>query len=162
MQEWQLVERLSTLLKDRKMMLATAESCTGGLLAAAITSRPGASAVFDRGFITYSNEAKMDMLGVSEATLKKFGAVSAQTAEAMAKGAITHSRAKISASITGIAGPDGGSPGKPVGLIYFGYALKGGSAGSVECRFCGSRDDIRSATVNMALSHLIEVLEPSA
>lgn len=162
MQESELVERLSKLLGERKIMLATAESCTGGLLAAAITARPGASAVFDRGFVSYSNEAKTEMLGVSEKTLTSFGAVSAQTAEAMARGAIEHSRANLAVSITGIAGPDGGSPEKPVGLVFFGYALKGGSAGSIECRFLGEREDIQNAAVSMALSHLLEVLEPAS
>lgn len=162
MLEYELVERLSALLGERKIKLATAESCTGGLLAAAITSQPGASNVFDRGFITYSNVAKTDMLGVGKGVLEKFGAVSAQTAQAMAKGAIERSQAGLAVSITGIAGPNGGAPEKPVGLVFFGYALKGGSSGSIECRFCGSREDIRSGAVRMALSHLIEVLEPSS
>lgn len=162
MQEYELVERLSALLEERKIKLATAESCTGGLLAAAMTSQSGASAIFDRGFITYSNAAKADMLGISKEILEKFGAVSPQTAQAMAKGAIERSQAGLAVSITGIAGPNGGRPEKPVGLIFFGYALKGGSSGSIECRFCGSREDIRNAAVRMAVSHLIEVLEPSS
>lgn len=154
-----LVEKLAALLKENKMMLVTAESCTGGLLAATMTHKPGASEVFERGFVTYSNEAKHEELGVPEDTLEKYGAVSAETAEIMAKGALDNSHAGIAVSITGIAGPDGGTDKKPVGLVFFGYALKGGSCGSVEYKFEGNREQIRVTATMTALKHLISVLE---
>ena len=154
-----LVETLSGLLDGKGITLATAESCTGGLLAAVLTHREGASKVFERGFVTYSNQSKMDMLSVPEVILTTHGAVSAEVAEAMAKGALKNSLAGIAVSITGIAGPDGGSDKKPVGLVYFGYALKGGSAGSLEHRFEGNREQIRSQAASTALKHLITVLE---
>ncbi|MCC6597416.1 MAG: CinA family protein [Alphaproteobacteria bacterium] len=154
------VERLSALLKQKNMMLASAESCTGGLFSAVMTGNAGASTVFERGFITYSNEAKKEMLGVSEETLQTYGAVSGETAEAMARGVIERSHAGLAISITGIAGPDGGSAEKPVGLVYFGFALKGGSSGSIEGRFTGGREQIRIAAASAALIHLINVLEP--
>jgi nicotinamide-nucleotide amidase len=115
-------KRLLALCRARGLKLATAESCTGGLVAAALTEIAGSSDVVDRGFVTYSNEAKHEMLGVPLATLKKFGAVSEQTAVAMAKGALKNSDADIAVSITGIAGPGGATPGKPVGLVHFAAA----------------------------------------
>lgn len=157
-----LVEKLTDLLKENNRMLVTAESCTGGLLAATMTHRPGASEVFERGFITYSNAAKHEELGVPQEILDKHGAVSAETAEAMASGALKHSHADIAVSITGIAGPDGGTETKPVGLVFFGYALKGGSCGSLECRFEGDRQRIQVTATMTALKHLISVLEEPA
>lgn len=154
-----LVEKLAALLPNKKKVLATAESCTGGLLAATITQRPGISANFERGFITYSNESKTEMLGVSADKIAEHGAVSDQVAIAMAMGALEHSHASISISITGIAGPDGGSEQKPVGLVYFGYALKGVKQGSVEHHFKGSRAEIQRQAVQTALQLLIRVLE---
>ena len=115
-------KRLLALCRARGLKIATAESCTGGLVAAALTEIAGSSDVVDRGFVTYSNEAKHEMLGVPLATLKKFGAVSEQTAVAMAKGALRNSGADIAVSITGIAGPGGATPGKPVGLVHFAAA----------------------------------------
>lgn len=155
-----LIETLSRALKAKGIKLVTAESCTGGLLAAAITHKPGASDIFDRGFITYTNQSKMDLLHVAEVVLSSFGAVSAETAEAMAKGALQNSNAGLAVSITGIAGPDGGTDKKPVGLVFFGYALKGGSSGSIKCQFEGNRQQIRSAAATKALEHLLTVLEP--
>lgn len=154
-----LVNKLSELLKKKEMMLVTAESCTGGLLAATMTHKPGSSAIFERGFVTYSNAAKTEELGVSENILSQYGAVSTQTAQLMATGALDNSSADLSVSITGIAGPDGGSEEKPVGLVCFGYALKGGSSGSIEQRFTGSREEIRTQATVTALQHLITVLE---
>lgn len=154
-----LVKKLSDLLKEKNMMLVTAESCTGGLLAATLTHRAGASEVFERGFVTYSNEAKHEELGVPQEILDKHGAVSPETAEAMAQGALKKSHADLAVSITGIAGPDGGSEEKPLGLVYFGYALKGGSAGSIEHRFEGNREHIQANSTAMAMKHLITVLE---
>lgn len=154
-----LVEQLSTLLNQKKLTLVTAESCTGGLLASAITHRAGASAIFDRGFITYSNQSKTELLNVPTQTLQHYGAVSTETAEAMALGALKNSAASLAISITGIAGPDGGSTEKPVGLVYFGTAFKNEPATSLEVRFEGTRSDIRGAATSMALKHLVKILE---
>ena len=118
--------RVQELCRARDLQVVTAESCTGGLVAAALTEIPGSSDVVDRGFVTYSDEAKRDMLGVPAATLKRHGAVSAQTAKAMAVGALKNSRADLAVSITGIAGPGGGSKQKPVGLVYFAAASRDG------------------------------------
>ena len=112
--------------RERGLMIATAESCTGGLLAAVFTEVPGSSTVFERGFVTYSNEAKMELLGVSADTLAAHGAVSEQTAREMAEGALHRSRADITVAITGIAGPTGGTPAKPVGLVHFASAARDG------------------------------------
>jgi nicotinamide-nucleotide amidase len=119
-------ERVLELCRARGLHVATAESCTGGLVAAALTEIPGSSDVVDRGFVTYSDDAKRAMLGVPAATLKRHGAVSAQTAKAMAAGALKNSRADLAVSITGIAGPGGGSRQKPVGLVYFAAASRDG------------------------------------
>jgi nicotinamide-nucleotide amidase len=119
-------KRLLALARARGLKIATAESCTGGLVAGALTDIPGSSDVVERGFVTYSNEAKREMLGVPLATLTKFGAVSRQTAEAMARGALKHSDAHLAVAITGIAGPGGATPGKPVGLVHFAAAARGG------------------------------------
>ena len=154
-----LAERLLTVLKEKEMKLATAESCTGGLLAATITHKAGASDVFERGFITYSNEAKTAQLGVPEDMLESYGAVSAPVAEMMAKGALAHSLADLSVSITGIAGPGGGDEDKPVGLVFLGYALKNGSSGSLEYHFEGSREEIRAQSTGTALKSLLSILE---
>jgi nicotinamide-nucleotide amidase len=121
-----VARRLLALCRARGLKIATAESCTGGLAAGALTEIAGSSDVVDRGFVTYSNEAKHEMLGVPNATLRKFGAVSRQTAEAMARGALKHSDADLAVSITGIAGPGGATPGKPVGLVHFAAAARRG------------------------------------
>jgi len=153
-----LVEKLTALLKEKDMMLAIAESCTGGLLAANVTQYAGASTIFDRGFFTYSNQAKTDMLDVPEPVIASSGAVSTQTAEAMAQGALKNSQADIAISITGIAGPDGGSDEKPVGTVCFGYAVKDSAAGSMQCRFDGDREQVRNQAVSAALKKLIKLL----
>jgi nicotinamide-nucleotide amidase len=119
-------KRLLALCRKRHWMVATAESCTGGLVVAALTEIAGSSDVVDRGFVTYSNAAKQSMLGVPSAMLKKFGAVSRETAEAMAAGALANSDADLAVAITGIAGPGGGSRGKPVGLVHFAAAARDG------------------------------------
>lgn len=154
-----LVGQLTQLLKEKNMKLATAESCTGGLLATTITHRAGASEVFDRGYVTYSNQSKTDLLGVSEDMLKNHGAVSAEVAQTMAEGALNNSNAGLAVSITGIAGPDGGTDEKPVGTVFFGYALKGGSAGSLHHKFEGDREKIQTTATITALKHLIRVLK---
>jgi nicotinamide-nucleotide amidase len=152
-------EILSEKLRGIGLMLVTAESCTGGLLGAALTDLPGSSDVFERGYITYSNEAKRELLGVSSDLLKKYGAVSAEAAAAMARGAIRHSRAELALSVTGIAGPGGDTPEKPVGLVYIGYGIKDGAIQTAEHRFEGDRASIRKQTVEAALKHLIKFVE---
>ncbi len=142
---------LTALYKARNMTLATAESCTGGLVAGAITAIPGSSSVFTHGFVTYANAAKTKMLGVPEAMLAAHGAVSAEVARAMAEGARTRAGTNAAISVTGIAGPDGGSAEKPVGTVWFALASAAGSI--VEHRlFTGSRDKIRAQAVAFALA----------
>jgi nicotinamide-nucleotide amidase len=153
-----LVEELSLLLLDKNMRLVTAESCTGGMIAAAMTDRAGSSALFDRGFVTYSNESKMEELGVSAATIETHGAVSERTALEMARGALEHSHADIALSVTGIAGPGGGSAEKPVGLVYIGIAKRNRDPISVRTIFDGNRAEIRQQTVIKALTLLITTL----
>ena len=121
-----LARSLLDLCRSRRLTMATAESCTGGLVAGALTDIPGSSDVIDRGFITYSNEMKIELLGVPPETLRQFGAVSRETAEAMAAGALKNSRADLAVSITGIAGPGGGSRQKPIGLVHFAAASRDG------------------------------------
>lgn len=140
-------------------MMAAAESCTGGMVAAAMTDLAGSSDVFERGFVTYSNEAKQDMLGVSASLITEYGAVSEQCAKAMAEGALMNSKSGIAVSITGIAGPSGGSNEKPVGLVWFGYGLKSGKIQTKKHIFAGNRSEIRSQAVQKALELLIEILE---
>ena len=141
--------------RAKGLKIATAESCTGGLVAGALTEIPGSSDVFERGFVTYSNNAKQECLGVIDDTLDKFGAVSAPTAIAMAEGALANSRADVSVAITGIAGPGGGSPDKPVGLVHFAAARRG-QATIFELRHFGDigRDKIRMESVEVALTLL--------
>lgn len=141
------------------LMIATAESCTGGLIAGALTDIAGSSSVVDRGFVTYSNQAKMDMLGVSAETLEKHGAVSDQTAYEMALGAYKNSRADVTVAVTGIAGPGGGSDEKPVGLVYMGVASKDGvQTYKLLLGSDKSREEIRQATVDRALNELLMVI----
>jgi nicotinamide-nucleotide amidase len=156
------VETLSILLTEKRWKIAVAESCTGGLLAGAITHRPGSSSIFDRGFVTYSNDAKIECLDVSPETIAKYGAVSDETAEEMAIGALKNSHADLAISITGIAGPDGGSKEKPVGLVYFGYALRGGSSGSLHHIFSGNREQVRIKAAKSAIGQLITILQQEA
>jgi nicotinamide-nucleotide amidase len=142
------------------IMVATAESCTGGMIAAALTDIAGSSAVVDRGFVTYSNEAKMEMLGVRQETLQAHGAVSGETAREMASGALRHSRAGIAISVTGVAGPDGGSQEKPVGLVWFGLARTGQEAVTEKRLFDNrGRAFIRSESVKVALGMILTALD---
>lgn len=145
---------LVALLGERGLKLATAESCTGGLIAGCLTELPGVSAVFERGFVTYSNEAKNQSIGVDASLIAAHGAVSAEVAEAMAEGALSHSLADVALSVTGIAGPDGGSAEKPVGLVYIGFAGKGRRTRSFRFVFDGDRTTIRLATTKTALGLL--------
>ena len=155
-----VAEELIKLCIDRKLTIATAESCTGGLVAGALTEIAGSSAVVDRGFVTYSNEAKQQMLGVSKSTLDRFGAVSRETAEEMARGALAQSLAHIAVSITGIAGPGGGSADKPVGLVHFAAASKRGALSHVEMRYGDiGRGAVREKSVLQALAMLKEMAE---
>ena len=147
-----LANALLQACQQRGIMLATAESCTGGMIIAALTDIAGSSAVVDRGLITYSNEAKMEMLGVSAATLQAHGAVSRETVLEMTAGALARSRAGLALAVTGIAGPGGGSPEKPVGLVWFGVALRGGPVAAELNMFADNgRDFIRRETVRHAL-----------
>ena len=156
-----LTRRFLDLCADRGILCATAESCTGGLIIAFLTDIPGSSSMVDRGFVTYSNEAKMEMLGVSKGTLDAHGAVSSETALEMAAGALAHSRAGIALAVTGIAGPDGGSAEKPVGLVWFGVAVKGGEPAAERRIFEDrGRDFIRRETVRTALELGIAALSP--
>jgi nicotinamide-nucleotide amidase len=152
----ELAVRLGEALKGRRLTLAVAESCTGGWLGQAITSVPGSSEWFDRGFVTYSNAAKEEMLGVKRERLERFGAVSEEVAREMAAGALEHSRADIAVSITGVAGPDGGTPEKPVGTVCFAFAGKNQTSHCRTQRFDGDRDDVRRQSVGFALEMLIE------
>jgi len=154
-----LVETLTSKMKGLGLMLATAESCTGGMIAMMMTERPGSSVVFERGFVTYSNDAKTELLDVPKDMLMKHGAVSSQVAIAMVKGAIAHSRAEIAISVTGIAGPDGGTDKKPVGLVYIGFGDKAGVIEVAEHRFSGDRASIRQQTAESALKHLIKFID---
>lgn len=159
-----LAAQLGAALKARGWMLATAESCTGGLVSAAITSVAGSSDWFERGFVTYSNEAKTELLGVPGELIAQHGAVSEQVARAMAEGALAHSRAHMAVSITGIAGPAGGSADKPVGTVWFAFASRDAS-GTVQCdaalrRFDGDRAAVRAQAAASALEHLCQLAQP--
>lgn len=139
-------------------MLATAESCTGGLIAAACTDLAGSSNWFERGFVTYSNAAKTELLGVDAALIAEHGAVSEAVVRAMAAGALTHSRAQVAIAVTGIAGPGGGSADKPVGTVWLGWAWPG-SVLTERCQFAGDRTAVRTATVQHALQRLLSLLQ---
>src|SRR5215510_8083742 len=163
MVDTELSERARALLdlcRTKKLKIAAAESCTGGLLAATLTEIAGSSDVFERGLVTYSNEAKETMLGVAPATLAKHGAVSRETAEAMAKGALAHAPVELAVSITGIAGPGGAVPGKPVGLVHFAAARRNGRLVHRERRYGDiGRAKVRRACVFEALTMLRELAE---
>ena len=162
MSDRELIERASELLdlcRARKLKIVAAESCTGGLVAT-LTEIAGSSDVFERGFVTYSNQAKIAMLGVPAAVLEAHGAVSRETAEAMAAGALAHAPADLAVSITGIAGPGGAVPGKPVGLVHFGSATRGGRLLHRERRYGDiGRAEVRHASVVEALAMLRELAE---
>jgi nicotinamide-nucleotide amidase len=156
---------LGVLLKARKLKLALAESCTGGMVAEAVTRVAGSSAWFECGFVTYSNQAKIDMLGVSPETLERFGAVSEQTAVEMVLGAFKHSHTTIAGSITGIAGPDGGNAQKPVGTVCFAWGTldpttRNQPANTTTRHFTGNRQEIRQQAAAFLMQQLIESLKP--
>jgi nicotinamide-nucleotide amidase len=149
---------LLVICKEKNLLIATAESCTAGLIAGTLTEIPGVSSILDRGYVTYSNEAKHEMLGVSRDILKTHGAVSAQTAQAMARGVLGHSRVHLAVSVTGIAGPDGGSPEKPVGLVYFAAASRTGKIVDAEKRYGDvGRSQVRKQSVLQAFKMLHEL-----
>ncbi|MBC8493232.1 MAG: CinA family protein [Candidatus Thioglobus sp.] len=148
---------LTKLLIEKQLTIAVAESCTGGGLSSLLTSQSGASEYFDRGFVTYSNQAKMDMLNVSEQTLNEFGAVSEQVAEQMASGVMRHANTDISVSITGIAGPTGGSIQKPVGTVCFGFCILGKCFTQTQ-HFSGDRAQVIKASMHFALTTIADRL----
>ncbi len=152
-----MVEVLAVRLQASRKMLACAESCTGGWIAKVLTDMPGSSAWFDRGFVTYSNLAKQEMLGVSRQTLDDCGAVSRETVLEMARGALAHSAADYSVAVSGIAGPGGGSPDKPVGTVWIAWAGEGFAEAVCE-HFQGDREAVRAATVRTALQGLLDRL----
>ncbi len=154
-----LVARLAAALCARRWRLVTAESCTGGLLAAACTSIAGSSDWFERGFVTYSNEAKSELLGVPAPLIATHGAVSEEVARAMAEGALQHAHAEIALSVTGIAGPGGGSADKPVGTVWLGLAAAGRPTRAERLQLGGDRAAVRGQTVRHALQRLIESAE---
>lgn len=151
--------QVGELLAERGLMLASAESCTGGWIGQAVTAVAGSSAWYDRGFITYSNHAKQQMLGVQSATLTQYGAVSEQTAQEMATGVIKMSDAQLAVAVTGIAGPTGGSKEKPVGMVCFAWASKQGLARSETHFFSGDREAVRRQAVGTALLGIIKLLD---
>ena len=150
--------RLGLRLMQTGRLITVAESCTGGAVACALTETAGSSAWFDRGFVTYSNQSKEQLLGVRPDTLAKHGAVSEATAREMAAGALSRSGAQLALSITGIAGPGGGVPGKPVGTVCFGWALAGGGTTAETCHFQGARGTIRLLAARHALQRAIELI----
>jgi len=152
---------LADLLLKNQWLLATAESCTGGLIAAACTDLAGSSTWFERGFITYSNAAKTEQLGVDAALIAREGAVSESVVRAMVQGAVQHSRAQVAVAVTGVAGPSGGSREKPVGTVWFGWATPAGVVSEVR-HFDGDRAQVRAATVLHALDKLVTLLQSAA
>jgi nicotinamide-nucleotide amidase len=149
-----LAERVLDACRARGWHVATAESCTGGLVAAALTAIAGSSDVLERGFVTYSNDAKTDLLGVPTTTIAAYGAVSAETAAAMARGAIVRAPVDLAVSVTGVAGPGGGSTDKPVGLMIFGLARRDGACRTERHVFAGDRSAVREAALEVALGLL--------
>lgn len=148
------VHALSTVLQRRRIQVVTAESCTGGGIATALTGEPGASGWFERGFVTYSNCAKQQMLGVPAAVIERHGAVSEAVVLAMARGALAHSNADVSVAVSGVAGPDGGTPEKPVGTVWIAWGLEGERAEARQFLFSGDREAVRVASILAALEGL--------
>lgn len=153
-----LAESVGGALQRCGLMLATAESCTGGWVAQVVTSVPGSSQWFERGFITYSNSAKQEMLGVGDAALAQYGAVSEQVVEQMVLGALSRSRAQIALAVSGVAGPDGGSREKPVGTVCLAWGLKGQTVVTRRLQLVGDRQEVRRQAVISALNGLLELL----
>ena len=156
---YQLAEETGLALKAKGWMLATAESCTGGWVGEIVTAVPGSSAWYDRGFITYTNASKQEMLGVQAETLAQHGAVSEEAVCEMASGTLLHSQANIALAISGVAGPGGGSPGKPVGTVCFAWAIRDGAANSERCLFPGDRREVRQHAVQHALQGVLALMQ---
>lgn len=155
---YELAEKVGVALKAQGLMLATAESCTGGWVAQAVTAVPGSSQWFERGFVTYTYISKREMLGVSQDTLGTHGAVSEQTVREMVSGALANSHAQIAVAISGTAGPDGGTPQKPVGTVCFAWGVKNGEPKSATRHFPGDREAVRRAAVEYALEQVLGLL----
>ncbi|WP_085314447.1 CinA family protein [Derxia lacustris] len=155
-----LVQSAADALRQRGWHIATAESCTGGMIAAHLTDLAGSSDWFERGFVTYSNAAKTELLGVPAEVIATHGAVSEPTALAMVAGALERSLAQIAVAVTGVAGPGGGSADKPVGTVWFGFAVRGQAPFAVRQQFDGDRASVRAATVAYALGRVVDLTEP--
>jgi nicotinamide-nucleotide amidase len=155
---YSLAERVGHALKQKGVMLASAESCTGGWVGEAVTAVPGSSEWFERGFITYTNAAKQEMLGVRESTLAAHGAVSEATVLEMAAGALANSRATIAVSVSGVAGPSGGTATKPVGMVCIGWCVRGSTPFAVTRNFRGDRESVRRQSVVVALEGVLEAV----
>jgi nicotinamide-nucleotide amidase len=154
-----LAAQVGAALKSHGLKLATAESCTGGGVAQAVTSVAGSSAWFERGFVTYSNVSKQQMLDVSEATLAQYGAVSEATVREMVAGALQHSEAQVALSVSGIAGPDGGTPDKPIGTVWFAWGIRNGATFARVHHLNGDRAEVRAQSVRIALQGVLDLLE---
>lgn len=156
---YQLAERVGKALKAKGMMMATAESCTGGWIAQVVTAVPGSSAWFERGFVVYTYISKREMLGVKAETLENFGAVSEQTVREMTAGALERSHAQVAVSVSGTAGPSGGTAQKPVGTVCFGWGEKGGAVQTVVKQWAGDRETVRRQAVVFALEQVLVLAE---
>jgi nicotinamide-nucleotide amidase len=156
-----ILQKVSKKLHENILSLVSAESCTGGWMAKQITDLAGSSAIFDRGFVTYSNQAKHEMLGVLEETLDEFGAVSEEIVIEMVEGALKHSHADIAVSISGVAGPSGGTEEKPVGMVCFGWMRRDESPRAATKIFDGGRDSVRAQSVEYSLNGIIELIDGS-
>ena len=154
-----ILKKVSKKLHQKKLFLVAAESCTGGWLAKQITDLSGSSTIFDRGFVTYSNNSKQEMLGVQKNTIKGFGAVSENVVKEMASGALDHSNADIAIAISGVAGPNGGTDEKPVGMVCFGLMQRGNKPQAVTEIFDGNRDQVRTLAVDFALQEIYKLLK---
>jgi nicotinamide-nucleotide amidase len=155
---YKLAEQTGAALKARGLMLTTAESCTGGWVSEAVTMVPGSSDWFERGFVTYTYISKREMLGVKEATLGKHGAVSEEIVREMAEGALARSHAQVAVAVSGVAGPSGGTPDKPVGTVCFAWGMKDGKPRSETKRFAGDREAVRRQSVEHALKGVLALL----
>lgn len=157
---YQLAEEVGVALKKRKLMLATAESCTGGWIAEAVTMVPGSSDWFERGFVTYTYISKREMLGVKENTLGKHGAVAEEVVREMVEGALARSHAQVAVAVSGVAGPTGGTPDKPVGMVCFAWGMKNREPRSETRRYSGDREAVRRQSVEHALKGVLALLAP--
>lgn len=156
---YELAVEVGAALKARGFTLATAESCTGGWIGEVVTAVPGSSAWYERGFITYTNVAKCEMLGVPAVTLQKFGAVSEETVKAMVAGALANSHAQVAVAVSGVAGPAGGTPAKPVGTVCIAWGLEGSAPMAETRHFAGDREAVRRHSVERSLAGLLALVE---